>query len=228
MLNNANNFSTYFDYHKINYTDKIFYRLLFWYALTVLITFVNNLIVSDLKTSILNFGSALFSDGLLFLVVMLRASRFKIYKLKHFDLKIQFPFYITKNDDEDFMLPLIGLPIKIRGENYREHIPTKYIDRQISIYPVNLKKSYLKKTVNATITNKFLLFDDVVVYSVIFNEYISNTPGLYILKPKTSGKTEIDDDFPIESLYKVNQEVVDFSKVELKKLNMLEWVYLKF
>jgi len=226
MLNNANNYSTFFDYNKIHYTDKIFLRLLFWYALTVVITFVNNIIVSDIRTSVLNFFLALLSDGFLFWVVMLRVSRFKIYKLKYFDLKIEFPFYITKNNDEDFRIPFIKIPIKVRGENYREHIPTKYIDKSIVVCPVNLKNSYLNTPVNATITNKYLLYDDVVVYSVVFNNMAESGGNLFLLKPKTRGVKEVDG-FPIEGLYKVNNEVVDLSKVDIKSLKLLEWVYLK-
>jgi RsiW-degrading membrane proteinase PrsW (M82 family) len=228
MLNNANNYSIFFDYNKINYTNKIFYRLVFWYSITVLITFVNNLIVSDLSRSITNFAFGLFSDGFLFLVVMLRASRFKIYKLKYFDLKIQLPFYFTKNHDEDFVIPLIGLPIKIRGENYREHIPTKYINKSIVVCPVNENKTFIKKPVNATITDKYLLFDDVIVYLVVINEEGSDKNGTYLLKPKTRGLTEIDGGFPIEGLYKVNTDVVDLSTVDLKSLKLLEWVSLKY
>ncbi len=227
MLNNANNYSAFFDYGKILYTDKIFYRLLFWYLLTIIITFVNNIIVSDLKTSVLNFFSALFADGLLFWVVMLRASRFKIYKKKYFNLKIQFPFYITKNDDEDFRFPIINTPIKVRGENQKEHIPTKLIDKNVTVCPVNYKKSYLKKTINATITNKYLLFDDVVVYSILFDKMELDNSNIFLIKPKTHGLTEIDHRYPIEGLYLVNNQMTDLSKVDIKGLRLLEWVYLK-
>ncbi len=227
MLNNANNYSKFFDYHKIHYTTNIFKRLVFWYALTVVITFVNNLIVSDIRIAVNNFCFGLLSDSFLFLVVMLRVSRFKIYKLKYFNVKIQFPFYITKNDDEDFRIPYLNLPIKVRGENYREHIPTKYIDKSILVCPVNPKKSYLKVPVDAIISNKYLLFDDVVVYTVQLNEH-DNKAYTYILKPKTRGKTEVNNIFPIEALYKVNAESIDLSKVDVTSLKALEWVYLKF
>ncbi|MBA3681528.1 MAG: PrsW family intramembrane metalloprotease [Bacteroidetes bacterium] len=227
MLNNANNYSKFFDYHKIHYTNTIFKRLVFWYALTVIITFVNNLIVSNTRIAINYFCFGLLSDGFLFWVVMLRVSRFKIYKLKYFNVKIQFPFYVTKNDDEDFRIPYLNFPIKVRGENYHEHIPTKYIDKPILVCPVNPKNSYLKTPVDAIISNKYLLFDDVVVYTVQLNDK-DNKTYTYLLKPKTRGKTEINDLFPIEALYKVNAESIDLSKVDITSLKPLEWVYLKF
>ncbi len=140
MLNNANNYSNFFDYDKIHYTDRIFLRLLFWYSLTLIITFINNLIVSDLKTTVTHFFFGLLSDGFLFWVVMLRASRFKIYKHKYFDIKIQFPFYITKNNDEDFKIPFLNLPIKVRGENYRSTFPQSILARILSFAPLTIKK----------------------------------------------------------------------------------------
>lgn len=228
ILNNANNFSGFFDYSKIYYTDKIFYRLVGWYTLTILITFINNILVSDFRASISNFLIAFLSDGFLFWVVMLRASRFKIYKLKYFDVKIQLPFYITKNNDEDLMIPFLNWPLKIRGENMREHIPTKYIDKSILICPVHKTNSYLNQPVNATITNKYLLFDDVVVYSVLINDELIDKTVQYLLKPKTRGLTQIDGGFPIEALYQVNNTVSDFSKVDLKSLQFLELVSLKY
>jgi len=231
MLNNANNYSTFFDYSKIHYTDKIFLRLLFWYALTIAISFTNNIIVSDLRTAVSNFCFALLSDGFLFWVVMLRASRFKIYKKKYFDVKIQFPFYITKNGDEDLRIPYLKIPLKVRGENYHEHIPTKYIDKNILLCPVNPKSSYLKTPVDAIITDKHLLFDDVVVYLAKLKENDANEQSLFLLKPKTRGRTEINGQFPVEGLYKLDKfenEIIDLSKVDFKKLKLLEWVYLKF
>ena len=227
MLNNANNFSKFFDYSKINYTDNIFYRLFIWYAITIIITFINNFIVSDFRSSISNFLVALLSDGFLFWVVMLRVSRFKIYKLKYFEIKIQLPFYITKNNDEDLKIPFLNWPLKIRGENKLEHIPTKYIDKSILICPVHKINSYLNQPVNATITNKYLLFDDVVVYSVIINDELIDKTGQFLLKPKTWGLTKVEGGFPIEALYQLNIPVSDLSNVDLKSLKFLELVSLK-
>ncbi len=227
MLNNANNFSKFFDYSKINYTDNIFYRLFIWYAITIIITFINNFIVSDFRASISNFLIALLSDGFLFWVVMLRVSRFKIYKLKYFEIKIQLPFYITKNNDEDLKIPFLNWPLKIRGENKLEHIPTKYIDKSILICPVHKINSYLNQPVNATITNKYLLFDDVVVYSVIINDELIDKTGQFLLKPKTWGLTKVEGGFPIEALYQLNIPVSDLSNVDLKSLKFLELVSLK-
>ena len=228
MLNNANNYSDFFDYTKINYSNRIFYRLLFWYSITILITFLNNVFVSNIKDSILHFLFALASDGFLFLVVMLRASRFKIYRKKYFEVRIELPFYFTKNNDEDFFIPLLNIPIKIRGENQMEHIPTKFLNKKIVLTPLSLNKRFLMKSVDAKITDKFLLFDDVVVYSVIIDDLSYQNENSFLLKPKTRGLTEIDDKYPIEGLYRINKNVTDLSKTDVKSLQLLEWVCVKF
>jgi len=67
----------------------------------------------------------------------------------------------------------------------------------------------------------------VVVYTVQLNG-LDNLAHTYLLKPKTRGKTEINDVFPIEALYMVNTESIDLSKVDITSLKTLEWVYLKF
>ena len=228
MLNNANNYSDFFDYTKINYSNRIFYRLLFWYSITILITFLNNVFVSNIKDSILHFLFALASDGFLFLVVMLRASRFKIYRKKYFEVRIELPFYFTKNNDEDFFIPLLNIPIKIRGENQMEHIPTKFLNKKIVLTPLSLNKRFLMKSVDAKITDKFLLFDDVVVYSVIIDDLSYQNENSFLLKPKTRGLTEIDDKYPIEGLYRINKNVTDLSKTDVQSLQLLEWVCVKF
>ncbi len=103
MLNNANNYSSFFDYHKINFTPKLVYRLFYWYLLTVIIAFVNNFMIAGFQFSLLTFLQGLISDGFLFWIVILRVSRFKIFKMKYFVVVPALPFYITKNGMKIFV-----------------------------------------------------------------------------------------------------------------------------
>ncbi|WP_317896910.1 PrsW family intramembrane metalloprotease [Aurantibacillus circumpalustris] len=227
MLNNANNYSSFFDYHKVNFTPNLVFRLFYWYFLTLVIAFTNNYVMTGLNTSIITFLKGLFSDGILFWIVILRVSRFKIFKMKYFKVTPALPFYITKNNDEDFLIPILNIGIKIRGENFREHLLTKFLQRKIELHPVNEKNNLIKKTVNAIITDKKLLHDDVIVYPVSI-EGFSNT-NLYVLKPKTSGIKEIGNRYPIEGLYSI-EGLSETQKLELinhNKLKFVEWIYLK-
>lgn len=229
MLNNANNFSTFFDYDKIHHSGHLVSRLLLWYALTLLIAFVNNTLVMDLKFSIITFFYSLISDGFLFFIVILRVSRFKILRQKYYVVKPQFPFYVTRNDDEDFVFPFLNLPIKVRGENYREYLLTRYLQRPVQLWPVNAKKSTIRHAVVANISEKVSLFDDVIVYKVEINDLVPEGESVYVLKPKTSGKVLVDDQYPIGGLYltELRSASGGLQEINLKNLRFIEWVYVK-
>jgi RsiW-degrading membrane proteinase PrsW (M82 family) len=226
MLNNANNFSTFFDYDKIHRSQNIVSRLFFWYALTLVIAFINNWIVVDYQFSLITFMYGLASDGFLFFVVILRVSRFKIFKQKYFEVRPALPFYITKNQDEDFLLPLIDLPIKVRGENYKEHILTKYLGRKIEINPFDAENSVIKESLEATIVDKLLLHDDVIVYKLDLPSMENKQTRTLLLKPKTSGETMVNDQYPIEGLFEIEKSTFDLHSFDFKKMKFLEWVYI--
>ena len=229
MLNNANNYSTFFDYHKINFTPNLVFRLFYWYFLTLLIAFANNYVLTGLKLSLLTFVKGLFSDGLLFWIVILRVSRFKIFKMKYFKVVPALPFYITKNNDEDVRIPFFNIAIKVRGENFQEHLLTKYLQTKIELHPVDEKNTVIKTTVMATIIDKKLLYDDVIVYPVRIEWEKEEDENLYVLKPKMSGIKTIGFRYPIEGLYLVEgaQETKKLELIQNKKLKFIEWVYLK-
>jgi len=229
MLNNANNFSSFFDYHKINFSPKLVYRLFYWYVLTVVIAFINNFMIAGFKFSILTFLEGLLSDGFLFWIVILRVSRFKIFKMKYFSVVPALPFYFTRNGDEDFRIPLLNLPVKIRGENFKEHLLTRYLHRKIELHPVNENKTLIKTTVNAVITDKYLLYDDVIVYTVSIEGLTTSNDSIYVLMPKMSGIEEIGYRYPIQGLYSVDivDEPGQLAFINHKKLKFIEWVYLK-
>jgi hypothetical protein len=204
-------------------------RLFLWYALTIVIAFISNTIMVDFKFSIIAFFYSIVSDGFLFFIVILRVSRFKIFKMKYFTVKPQFPFYITRNEDEDFIFPFLNLPIKIRGENFHEYLLTRYLNRKIMLHPVNVKRSLIGKAQEATITDKYLLFDDVIVYLVSIPDVATKPNSVFLLKPKTIGTTSIEDEYPIEGLFEVElqDDLKELHGINFKKLKFLEWVYLK-
>lgn len=222
MLNNANNFSDNFNYTKIHYSGHIFYRLLFWYLATMIFTVIYNMIVFSPERALSYFYHSLITDGLLLFIVILRASRFRIFKKKYFNVNIELPFHYTLNNDEDFKV-LWWLPIKIRGEGRFEYKLTTFLDKVIEIYPLNIDSSVMKEPIKVTLAEKLLLKDDVVVYKAIYNDRV------YLIKPKTRGETETDDDHPISALYtlKPDKNYEDPSEISYKDLLFLEWIYTK-
>ena len=91
---------------------------------------------------------------------------------------------------------------------------------------MNIKRSFLQEPVKAVITNKYLLFDDVVVYSVALNK-IENKNFVFLLKPKSRAGKRSEGEFPIEGLYRTKEGSIDISCIDFKELQFIEWVYLK-
>lgn len=227
MLNNANNYSSYFDYSKTNYSPKLVYRLMYWYGLTLIIAFVNNAVIASVKFSVITLFYGLLSDGFLFWIVILRVSRFKIYKMKYFTVSPVLPFYVTRNNDEDFRIPFLNLPIKIRGENFQEHLLTKYLHQEVQLAPVNANRSFIKQTLSAFIEEKYLLHDDVIVYAVSLRNIETDPNTMYLLKPKMTGIKQRGFQYPIQGLYSVKVHPDQLIDIDPKKLKFIEWVYLK-
>ena len=221
MLNNAINFSNAFDYSRINYSSSLFYRLILWYFFTMVIGIAYITYVDSFKAALLNTSFHLIGDGFLFVIVILRASRFKIYKNYYQKITIKLPFYITKNQDEDFRL-FGSLALKIRGENAYEYFLTSKIGQKIELFPINVKKSFIHKPETAIVCDKLFLKGDTTVYVILFEK---NQNEYFFLKPKTRDKTTIDNNYPIHQLLQ-DTETAKGSK-KLSELRFLEWVFLK-
>lgn len=228
MLNNANNYSAFFDYDKIHHSSRLVSRLFVWYGLTLLIAFANNCIVADLKLALITLLYSIISDGFLFFIVILRVSRFKIFKLKYFTVRPGLPFYITKNKDEDFTFPFFNLPIKIKGESFREYLLTRYLNRKVMLHPLEEAGSFLKDTQEAMISDKHLLFDDVVVYSVSIPAVTLRKNTLLLLKPETVGRNNVGGLYPLAGLYELELPpgFTELKEMHYSSLKFLERVYL--
>jgi RsiW-degrading membrane proteinase PrsW (M82 family) len=222
MLNNAINFSSYFNYSKIHYSGSIFYRLLLWYFFTMLIGIFYKTYTKGFIFALSDSFTAVFSNGFLFVLVILRVSRFKIYKNFYQLITVKLPFFITKNNDEDFSIFNL-VDIKIRGENSHEYFLTAKIGQMIDISPINPKKSFLEKTVTVKVSDKLFFDGDTTVYLVEFTDEGMN--NRFYLKPKTRGKTKIEDAYPINEL--LHDETPESFPTKISELKFVEWVYVK-
>lgn len=222
MLNNANNYSDNFDYSRIHFSGQIFYRLLFWYLATQIFTIAYNMIVFSSERALSYFYHSLISDGLLLFIVILRASRFRIFKQKYFNVRIELPFYYTRNNDEDFKF-LWCIPIKIRGEGANEYKLTTFLNKAIHIFPLSKDSGIIKEPIQMNLTDKLLLKEDVVVYKAMIDG------ETYFLQPKTNGDTETEDDFPISGLFTLKPQKIAENPKDLSytDLQFLEWIYIK-
>ena len=229
MFNNCINFSPFFQYHQLITTTKLYQTILGWYAGLLLVEFCYVWHYKNIDTAVIDTFKNIFKEGVLLLIVALRASRLRISKLKYFEIKIQSPFYITKNGDEDFNI-LGFIPLKIRGENKFEFVFLNFIGHEVLISPVNAETTILKTNTKARILDKFFLKEDVVTYTLEFeaNEYREKV--IYILKPKTMGNTLFQNQFPIAELLiytKSTENRNDSNPLSLKELEKVGLVFVK-
>lgn len=228
MINNAINYSPFFDYEKIAATTKLYSTLFTWYLIIVVIEFSYAYYYKDLLFALKDVGRNVLNEGFLLVIVALRTSRLKINKGKYIRVRLQLPFYFTKNDDEDILF--LGMAIKIRGESPKEHRFLKYIGKEIIICPMNQNQTIIKKERKARLIKKYLLKNDVVTYLVEIYSENDEKNTMYILKPKTSNAGNIDQTYPVAILMgNKNSKTLDKNNQtpsydELKKVEM---VYIK-
>ncbi len=222
MLNNTINFSNKFSYNNIQYANKLSLRLAIWYFFTMLIGLIYKTYESGIHSAFASSLFHIFSDGFLFMIVILRASRFKIYKNFYQKVTIQLPFYITRGDNEDFNL-LGFLPLKFRGENQYEYFLTKTIGKHVEVLPMNKKNSLLRQPVNAIVNDKRYLNNGVIIYELLLPP--GESCSKIYLKPKTWGKTTVDEIYPVNDLLVPKENVSSTNKLD--DFNFQEWVYVK-
>jgi hypothetical protein len=227
MINNAINFSPFFNYQKIASTTRLYTTIFVWYIIVLGLEFIYEMIYFDEKKAIGQVFSSVLREGLILVIVALRASRLKINKRKYFPIKIQMPIYYTRNDDEDFRF--FGIPLKIRGENEKEFQFLKYMGKDIYIYDVNPNTSNSKQGKRARLLKKYFLKNDVVTYLIeVYKE--DEESDIYLLKPKTRSITYINNEYPIASLM-LYEDPKAFQKehetLSYKELKLVKYVYIK-
>ena len=227
MINNCINFSPFFNYQKISSITKLYKTIFTWYTIIVVLVFIFDYYYHDISFAFKALIASLIQEGVVLVIVALRASRLKINKRKYFPIKIQMPIHYTTNDDEDFSI--FGIAFKIRGENEKEFQFIQYMGKDITIYPINKKASTIQVNKRARLLKKYFLKNDVVTYLIeIYNE---DAPSdIYLLKPKTRSVTYVNNIYPIASLM-YYENPIDFQKehetLSYKELKRIEYVYLK-
>ena len=227
MINNCINFSPFFNYQKISSITKLYKTIFTWYTIEVVLVLIFDYYYHDISFAIKALIASIIQEGVILIIVALRASRLKINKRKYFPIKIQLPIYYTNNDDEDFSM--FGIAFKIRGENEKEFQFIQYMGQDIFISPINKKISKIHSTKRARLLKKYFLKNDVVTYLVeVYNE---DTPSdIYLLKPKTRSVTFFNGQYPIASLMYYENPLVfqkEHETLSYKELKRIEYVYLK-
>ncbi len=226
MINNCINFSPFFDYKKVSSLTTLYKGVLSWYVVLLAIEFCYGFYYKGFLFAANDLVKNIMKEGVLISIVLLRISRLKINKRKYFPVKIQIPIYYSANDDEDFRL--LGIPIKIRGENWREFRFLEYMGKDIYIHPVSGQNTLVKKSQRARLLKKYFLKNDVVIYlAEISGE--DEHKAIYLLKPLTRRLKGIDDSYPVGILMEYKDPALfqkEHEQLPYKKLKALEQIYL--
>lgn len=159
MLNNANNYSVYFNYQKVQASSKLVKRLLLWFFATLLFSFFFNALFEPM-VALLKLAQSLVSDGLIYFLVIVRVSRFSIIKGNYTRLSLKLPFYFVQKEFADFGFPFSSYGLKIRGESFREQALNSRVGQKLSLFEHGNHSVELQGLVE----KKLKLRDDQVAY----------------------------------------------------------------
>lgn len=225
MINNAINYSPFFDYHKISGITRLYKIIVWWYIALLGVEFIYACYYMGLSYAAMDVVKNVFKEGLLMLIVTLRISRLSINKRKYYPVKIQSPVYISFGGDEDFRL--LGFPIKIRGESPKEFQFIKYMGKDIFISSVK-KDGMISEHRKARLLKKYFLKNEVVTYLLETVDQ-EGKKEVFLLKPKTSGLTYKNNTYPIAILFKYDAGLIagqSLNAIAYKELKPLDMVYL--
>lgn len=227
MINNCINFSPFFDYRKISSLYTMYRGVLAWYIILLTIEFGYGFYYKGFFFALNDLVKNILKEGVLISIVLLRISRLKINKRKYFPVKIQLPIYYSGNDDED--LRLLGIPIKIRGENRREFRFLEYMGSDIYVHPASDQNTIVNHSARARLLKKYFLKNDVVIYLIELSLDNEEKKHIYLLKPLTKRLPGIDNSCPVGMLMAYDDPVgfqKEHERMPYKALKAIETIYL--
>lgn len=226
MISNAINFSPYFNYVKISNSRHIYRSIFSWYIIVLIISSLYLYYFQSLVNATDDIVKNISEEGFVLVTLALRASRLSINKGKYIPVKIQFPIYKTKNDDEDFNI--MGYKFKIRGENEQEIYFLKFMNQQVNIQALEPKHTMIKDGLIAEITCKYFTSDNVVVYLIKTNENQTEFKN-YVLKPKAISKKHANGKYPQAKFMKIDEDKTGNSSTHFRYQDLIyiEDVYIK-
>lgn len=228
MMNNAINYSPFFNYNKIATINHLYRNIAWWYVALLSLEFSYAYYYKNVSYALIDLVKNLVNEGLLVSIVTLRISRLSINKRKYYPVLIQMPIHISFHQDEDFKL--FGIPLKIRGESPKEFQFIRFMDKEIGITSINAKGNAALTERKARLLKKYFLKNDVVTYLIEMNNEQNNHKEIYLLKPKTNGVTLYHNTYPIAMLFHYNSEQLsnqEIHQLAYRDLKLIDTVLVK-
>lgn len=228
MLNNAINFSPFFNYQKTLITTTLYKTIIGWYTAIGFLEFFYLWYFRDIEFAFNATLKNFLQEGVLLLIVALRASKLQLNKRKYFPVKIQLPIQLTKYKDEN--INFLGiLPLKVRGESKHEFRFFNLMEKQLYINAINDSSELIPSKLACRIIKKHYLKDDVVIFSIDIWFSDKATPQHYYIKPKTHSVTLVNKLHPIGKLLSYPPEklpITNYQTISYFEFTPLENVYL--
>jgi RsiW-degrading membrane proteinase PrsW (M82 family) len=227
ILNNAINNSSFFSYKKVINSKKVAERLLAYYGLVFLAQFVLLIFFEDFMFAFRNLAGSIYFSGFIVIVSCVRLSRFKLIKDRWENLKLELPFIYAQDNTYGMRSARYGL--KIKGESYNEAYVNVYFEEYFSLIPLSKNNTYLGNPRKAYIERKIFLKNDETFYlGKVFHENNKEEHEKILLKPKTSGTTILNKEYPIVAVLTIdNITDIENSTSTTKNIKFMEWAYIK-
>ena len=225
ILNNAINNSKFFSYKHVVNSGKITKRLFQYFLILIIIDSIDSAIdVGHFGIFFLQFIYDIFNPGFFIAVVVLRLSRFTLIEGQWKPIKLELPFRIVGSSGRGTMLR-----VEVKGEGYNETVINQFYQEDVIICPMSRNSPFLREPRKAYIDKKIFLKGDQSYYLTKF--YMSSNKedfAYFLLKPKTSGKTETRKGSPLAGLFIIEgkHDLTD-NTLDYKDFEFKEWVYIQ-
>ncbi|MDD2982493.1 MAG: PrsW family glutamic-type intramembrane protease [Crocinitomicaceae bacterium] len=227
ILNNALNNSSFFTYKKVIDSNMVLKRLLSYYGVVFAIQFILLIFHQNFEHAINNLVASILLTGFIILVTCIRLTRFKLIHKRWNDLKLEFPFFITKSDPTG--MNASQLVIRMRGDSFNEVSINVFYEEYFILNPLSKRNTNMGTPRLAFIERKIFLYNDDTFYVVkVFDGNENSRYELMLIKAKTANVTMVNNKYPIVAVLKI-ENFADLDNVQMRAENFKfrEWAFLK-
>ena len=229
ILNNALNNSPFFTYKKVINPNMVFKRLMAYYFVLFILQHV---IIGYQKNGLLavsSFFYSFFYPGSILIVCALRLGRFKLVKERWEPLRISLPFTIEPQNPIPGTTLNNAMQFKVRGDSFNETYINNYYEEYFFLCPVSYHNTALGRPHIAYIEEKIFLYGlDSYYIARLYSGEEYGPHRKILIKPKTTGNTFVNEEFPIVAVLKINDtELLSNPNTKASDFQFKEWAFIK-
>lgn len=229
ILNNALNNSPFFTYKKVINPNLVFKRLMTYYFILFVIQHIVLGYQQNALIGVMGFISSIFFPGLILIVCASRLGRFKLVKERWEPLRLSLPFVIESQNTIPGTSLNSSLQLRVKGDSFNETYINNYYEEYFFLCPVSYHNSALGKPHIAYIEEKIFLYGlDSYYIARLYSGEAYGPHRKILLKPKTTGNTFVNEEFPIVAVLKINDiELLSNPNTKASDFEFKEWAFIK-